>query len=296
MRGLLLVLLMLTGLGTGSAQEVEMDDHAPTDVQATMRSGGISLQFGEVPIGQEHQKVLLHIYVVPGSQTAVGGHTPLRREEIVSGTSIVRSPFYADLLVREKGKLKRLNTVSVTEDGDCRVQLRWLEPKIRRGPVLLLRFGVGDEGEWHVFAFPDGIEQAATHQFFGFTADEENEGNTLDLDGVDSHGMMTVQEHWWAGKKRGMNRYPWDGVEFADRSRPYFVIAASVKTRAEAEAFVQRHKGLEESEIRPSSHYPKLTPGYFVVIANRLPNLKDAEEFARDQHKDGADCYVKRAF
>jgi len=137
---LLTITLMFGGLRTGYAQE-EMADHAPADVQATMRSGGISLRFGAVPIGPEHQKVLLHIYVMPKSKRDYSGAHSLRREDILAGTSLQRSVFYADILVREKGLLKRLNSVTFQEDGDvAETQIRWLEPKARRGPVLLLRF------------------------------------------------------------------------------------------------------------------------------------------------------------
>lgn len=150
---------------------------------------------------------------------------------------------------------------------------------------------MGDAGEWHVFAFPDGAEKAAIHQTFGYGGDRSG-GSTLDFDAVNALGKMTVLENWFDGNKEGLRRYPWDGVEFADRSRPYFVIAASVKTRTEAEAFVKNHTGLEDSQIRSSGHYPKLTPGFFIIIVWRCANLKDA----KDRRKEEPEWYIKRAY
>ncbi|MCW3100833.1 MAG: hypothetical protein JWL77_6451 [Chthonomonadaceae bacterium] len=94
---LLMMVLILIGRGTGYAQEKEMDNHAPADVQATMRSGGISLRFGEVPIGPKHQKILLHIYAVPKSRLDDSDPHLLRRDDIIAGTSLSLCPFYADL-------------------------------------------------------------------------------------------------------------------------------------------------------------------------------------------------------
>jgi hypothetical protein len=90
--------------------------------------------------------------------------------------------------------------------------------------------------------------------------------------------------------------YPWDGVEFTDRSAPYFIIAASVKTRVEAEEFIRQRKLGGEAEIRPSGHYPKLTPGYFIVVLARGQNAKDATKVVARYQKDGIPCYAKRAF
>jgi len=272
-----------------------MAEQAPADVQAKMRPGGVSLRFGQAPIGLDRQQVLLHVYVVPKSLTTAGG-VPLHRADIQSGTSLPMSQFYLDLLIREKGLLRRLNTVSFEEDGDVNAsRVRWLEPKTRRGPVLLLRFGVGDIGEWHLFAFPKGVERAAVQKVFAFSGDQDSM-NTLHFDAVDAHGKMTVLEEWSEGDKEGVNRYPWNGVEFEDRTKPYFIIAASVKTRVGAKTFVQHHKGLEDSEIRSSNHYPGLLPGYFIVIATRFEKQADAQIYAKEARKEGTACYVRRAF
>jgi hypothetical protein len=86
-------------------------------------------------------------------------------------------------------------------------------------------------------------------------------------------------------------------VEFKDSSRPYFVIAATVKTRTAAAEFIRKHKlNLCESEVRPSGHYPKLRAGYYIVILARLENQTEAAKIAVDYQKRGISCDVKRAF
>jgi len=283
---------MLAGTGVCRAQDdLEMTDQAPADIRAAMRSGGISQRFAQAPIGLERRQALLHVYTVPQSPATKSNGTDME-----SGTWMHRSRFYLDLFLREKGRLKRLNTVSFEEEGQVNGSLlRWLEPKNHRGPVLLLRFSGMDGGAWHLFAFPEGVERAVVQKTFIFGGDRES-SVAQEFDAMDSHGRMMVVEEWTEGNKKGVDRYTWDGVEFADRTRPYFVIAASMKTHAEAEAFVQHHKDMGDCEIRPSDHYARLTPGYFIVIACRFEKLAEAQDFVKDLPKGGTDCYVKRAF
>ena len=106
---------------------------------------------------------------------------------------------------------------------------------------------------------------------------------------------MMVREGWLEGDKTGTKLYPWDGTEFANRYERYFVIAASLKTHEEAEAFRRQHKNLENSDVRPSAHYSNLTPGFFIVLV-RFETQKTAEDYAACLRKEGTPSYVKRAF
>jgi hypothetical protein len=261
-----------------------------------MREGGISLRFWTAKIGPKQGDVLLHLYVVPTGKLG-GEKGAVTREDITSGTSIEDSPLFLDLFVREEGKLKRLNSVQFIESGDVnQVVIKWLEPKQQRGAMVALRFGVGDVGNWVLIVFPKGLDKEPTVQVFGFQFDSEESGVVTRFDSVDKRGFLSVKEEWWKGKREGTRTHLWDGVEFKDRSRPYFVIAASLKTRAEAEEFMRTRKLKYGVEIRSSGHYPKLTAGYYIVIQGRFESQKEAAKAAAEYQKNGISCYVKRAF
>ena len=136
----MLTLLQLTGVLFSMRQELVPSDRAG---DLPMRSGGISLLRTSAAIGHNRAPIILHLYVVPrGRLTDEKG--PVRREEILGGTSIRRSPFYLELFERRSDGLRKLSSAPFEEDGDVhRVEVRWLKPREKQFPVLLLRFGGG---------------------------------------------------------------------------------------------------------------------------------------------------------
>ena len=244
-----------------------------------MWQGGETVHFGTYKIGPKRSDVLLHLYVVP------------RKDRLPGGT------FTLALFMREKGKLKRLNSVQFIEGANVdEVATLWLEPKRQRGPIIVLHFSLGDGDESVLFVFPKGLTGEPTVQVFGWTLDGEH-CRSPRFDRVDKRGFLLIREEWDDGRKSPTPVYKWDGVEFKDSSRPYFVIAATVKIRTAATEFIRKHKlNLHESEIRPSGHYPKLTAGYYIVILERFKSQKEATKIAAEYQKDGITCYVKRAF
>ena len=293
-----LLLVLLSICCTVSAQEPwkEADKAPPEEILAKMPARAISLAFAEYPIGPNKQKVLVHAFATPFADRPKGDGTGPYKREDYHALGVPRSRYFAEFFLRESGGLKRVNRVSFEEeDGITGIQLLWLEPKSKHTPIVALHIGVSHWQGWQMILFPDGVNGSAIRQRFLYGG-EGDTSNTIDFMKVDRRGKMIVHDDWSEGEKHGERTYLWDGVEFADRSRPYFMIAASLKTRGEAESFVETHQFLGDGDIRPSSHYPKLTPGYFVVIVSRFTTVQDANAQLKELRKQGLDCYVKRAF
>jgi hypothetical protein len=188
----------------------------PNEVIASMRPGGISLQWKSVDIGPKVSEVFIHVYVVPTGKFG-GEPGKIKREEITGGTTIADSPFYLDLFREINGKLKRVSTTRFIEDGDVnQIETRWLHPTEKQGPVILLRFGVGDSGEWKLVAYPDGIGGKSFVQSIGFGGDRTY-SSMLRFDLVDKRGVMMVREEYEqfeGGKAHKVSFCKWNGRKF----------------------------------------------------------------------------------
>jgi hypothetical protein len=302
------VMLLLIASGLAVASHSGNAAPVPPDIFSQMRPGAISLQLETRKLAS-YGDVLLHLSVVPKGhsrerEVMLGEKRtgPVRREHIDTMPSVEPSPFYLDFFTRRGGSLKRLNSVRFIETKNVQeIVVRWLEPARRRGPVFALRFGFTHWSEWVVITFLQGLNGTASVQQFLFGG-ESGTGIAQRFDRVDKRGFMMVQEDSYEPNEKTKEPYDqttstifyyWDGLDFADRAARYFVIAASVKSRAEAEAFVRRHQMEDVAQIRPSSHYAKLHPGYFIVILSRHRNKKEALERAGAYRNEGAS--VRRA-
>lgn len=273
------------------------------EIRAVMSPGGISLRHETRKIGAED--VVLHLYVVPKGRGPYApvqpepGHEkkPITREDITVGPSLVASPFFLDLFTRSgSGKLTRLHSIRFTEEGDVnKIVTKWLQPARRRGPILALHFGATHWHTWWLIVFPQGFRGEPLVQSFLWGGEGE-EYLFQRLDQIDKRGFMLVEEEWGRGGKRGTRFYHWDGTRFVDRSSPYFIIAASVKTRAEAKAFKKRKTLGDIAEVDSSSQYKRLAPDLFIVILGRYQDRCEAAEDAAWYRREGIACYVKRAF
>jgi hypothetical protein len=48
--------------------------------------------------------------------------------------------------------------------------------------------------------------------------------------------------------------------------------------------------------ILASARYPKLKPGYYIVVLARRRTQKEAVDLATGYRSEGTDCYAKQAF
>lgn len=273
-------------------------DEAPSAATKLIPQGAISLQTKIFSLSSG--EIMVHLYTIPAGYAkeleamGVEKHSgPIKREDISIGPSLTPSRFWLDIFSKNKGELKRLNSVPFIENKDAaEIKMRWLFPAKKQGPVLALHFGYTHWHEWVLFAFPRGFSGPSTVQQF-LWGGEGGSYLIQRLDKADKAGRLMIAEEEGDEKSVKKYNYLWDGVEFADSRAPYFVIGATTKTKAEAESWIGKNK---IGEVRPSGHYKNLKPGFFVVILGRFATLKEANALAAGYRKDKISVYAKRAF
>lgn len=277
----------------------------PPEARAGMPKGAISLRYEVHDLGGE--KFGIHHYVLPkgrnpdfesmrGSPAPKG---PITRAEITPGPILKNSPFYVDVYSLTGGKPNRLHSVSYDDEGDISsLRVKYLQPKTKRGPILLLEGGYTHWKNWVLILFPEGVrgKRAFVQDYLW-----GGEGETYILqkfDKTDSRGYLQVDEEERESEADPIKRrvYRWDGERFTDPSARYFVIAATSTKRAEMEEFLKRKVVVHGAEIVRSDRFPKLTPGLFVVVLGRHRTLAAAQEMVKTQKQAGYDCYAKQAF
>ncbi len=293
-----LSLAVLLPIGAATADKTTPQKSAPAAALHVMPQGALSLQTKtfQLPSGE----VLLHLYTIPAGHSPeleyIGEAKrsgPVKREHITTGPSILPSRFWLDVFSKNGDSLKRINSVPFIKDKDAQeINLRWLQPAKKQGPVVMLHFGFTHWHEWVLIAFPQGFSGDSTVQEF-FWGGEGESGVMQRFDQTDKAGRMMVKEEETNEGRTTKTNYYWDGVEFGNAKTPYFVIGASPRSKAEAQAWIGKYK---QGYVRPSSHYKKLKPGYQIVVLNRFATLKEANAFAAGCRKEKIDCYVKRAF
>jgi hypothetical protein len=270
----------------------------PATVLHVLPKGALSLQTKTFNLASGD--VLLHLYTLPvghspeteylGIEKRTG---PVQREQITTGPSLLPSRFWLDVFARSGASWKRVNSVPFIENKDANdIKMRWLYPAKKQGPVVLMHFGYTHWHEWVLLVFPQGFSGPYTVQEFYWGGEGET-GVMQRLDKTDKAGRLMIEEEQTDEGRTKKYIYKWDGVEFAQPHLPYFAIGASVKTKAEAENWIGQHK---QGYVRPSSHYKKLRPGYYIVLLNRFATLKEANAFAAGCRKEKIPCAVKRAF
>lgn len=77
----------------------------------------------------------------------------------------------------------------------------------------------------------------------------------------------------------------------------WFVIAASASNEADAAAKKsQAHKQGYYPDIIKSSDFPKLKPGYYIIVLGAFENAPDAQKYALDaKYRGFKDAYAKQA-
>jgi hypothetical protein len=278
---------------------------APKEALAQMPRGAISLRYEVRDLGGE--RFGIHHYVVPkgrnpafenmrGSPPPTG---PLTRVEITPGPILKSSPFYVDVYSLVNGKPTRLHSVSYEDEGDLSaINVKYLQPKARRGPILLLECGYTHWKQWVLIIFPDGVrgKRSFVQEFLW-----GGEGETYILqkfEKTDARGYLQVDEEARESEGDPIKRrvYRWDGERFTDPQARWFVIAATSKKRSEMEDFRKRKVVVYGAEIVRSDRFPKLAPGLYVVVLGRYRTAAEARLVAQTQKQAGHDCYVKQAF
>lgn len=284
-----------------------MQENIPPAVRSHRKPGGISLRFIKQSI--EGETVYLHSYVIPKGpnqdfENYVGrkpGIGPITRDEILQGMPILESsPFFIDLFAEAGGSWQLLHSLSYLDEGDSsKILVKYLQPRTRRGPILLLTRTNPHWKRWVLLGFPEGIrgKQTLVQDFlYG------SEGNFFyteqKFEKTDSRGFLVIEEETREGEENKPQRvtYRWDGERFTDPEARWFVIAATSKRKDEIEAFITRKQMRGTVEITRSERFPKLVPGLWIVIMERCRTRKAATCSVNLRRKAGLDCYAKQAF
>lgn len=291
--GLVLNVLLATVAPTRAA------DETPGIVRQSMPPGAISLRWQKQPISQT-AAVWLHLYCKPSGRSDEAADMlglekrtgPITREEIRPVPGIKSSPFWLDVWQNTSQKWQCVSSARFMQDKDVNeLVLRWIDPKNRTGPIVLLNFGFTHWHEWGVITYAKGWRQTPAHQTF-FWGGEGESGIFQRFDQT-RNGRTVIVETDYEGDKKSTNIYRWNGHEWNDATQKFFLIGATTRTRAEAEKW-RDTKGW--GEVLRSADYPNLKPGYFIAVMERFCSLKEAEERERFLKKyNKIDAYVRRA-
>src|SRR5262249_12447990 len=145
-----------------------------------------------------------HHYVVPKGRNPefanMRGTTPpsgpITRDEITPGPILKSSPFYLDLYALADGKpTTRLQSVSYDDEGDfAAMNVKYLQPKVKRGPILLLECGYSHWKHWVLAGFPDGVRGKRSFVQDFLFGGEGDQYLIQTFDKTDSRGFLQVNE------------------------------------------------------------------------------------------------------
>ena len=283
---------------------------APQIARDAMPKNAISLRWQKLPRGAYRLPLALHVFCVPKGHSkerammlAEKKTGPVTRADISGGPSVEPSPFYLDLWAQSDAKnWRRINRISFVETKDVQeIALRWLEPRSKTGPFLALHFGFTHWHEWQTFTFDKGWTQPPYQRVFEWGG-ESGSGNSVRFDQVENGRMIVVEkEYEYQGdiEKTSESVYRWNGREWLDATQKYFLIAGTFTTRREAQSWYDAKKMNGWGEILRSNDYPKLRPGYFIVVLERFATLQEANSRAAEIRKSAPpynfQTYVRRA-
>jgi hypothetical protein len=274
----------------------------PTSARAKMLPKGISLRSEVYTLAGE--PILIHLWCIPkGYSTFYKDNfpeqvkLPITREQITASEVLVRSPFYLDVFVKEKGNWQFASRAMFEEMGDTHeIQTRWLRVKEQKGPVFLLKFGMTHWLEWQVVTFTKGIRGAAFAQSFLFGGEGESYV-TQEFKKADRKGYLQVDEEANDGEAKGKTQtvYHWNGSRYVDEKAVYFVLGVTSRKKADVEA--ARQKEGPNAEIIFTTNYPKLAPGFYAILIGRYRDKAEAEQTANACNKEDPkrSAYVKKA-
>jgi hypothetical protein len=270
---------------------------APQSALQLMPRGAISLRWQKLETREAAGPVWLHLYCVPKGHAEelqsldIKRSGPVKREHITTGPSLKTSPYWMDVFRAQGTTWQRLNSVRFEQSKDAQeIVLRWMGARNRRGPVLALHFGYTHWHEWVVLTFPRGWNQKAFAQTFLWGGEGEY-GVYQRFDRRDARGRLVVAETDIEGEKSSTHLYRWNGFEWEDPTQKYFVIGASTKSQAEAQAILAK-RGF--GEMLWSNNYPRLQRGYYLWVPGRFRTIREAQELVSQLKKDKTVSYVRR--
>ena len=275
---------------------------APSAVQRQMPKGAVSLMYGTYPIAADGSNLQIHVYGEPLPETKAGtkgtsAAAKLTREDLTHRVDIPRCHFTVDVLKEGANGPTPISHFSFNgADPVNQIQIKWLDAAAHKKPVIAIHAGVTHWMGWYLAAYPEGIEKPCVVQYFTYGGEQE-ESNLVKLDGRDSRGNMVVVDEWSSGDKSGVKRYVWNQTEFEDKSAPYFLILGSLKTSAEAYKELDKlARVVDCARVCPSSHYPGLKPGYYLVVGGQYASAEDAKKEIKELKQQGIKAYVRKAY
>lgn len=296
MRTLAVLLSIFPFLLAGQSRAQRADiPAAPPEVQATMKRGGISLQYIPLPADSEGKEIWAHLYVVPPKNVAPenvsAGTTFTRAYFIESNTVRTPIPFYLEIFTGSGKTLYRRNSIIFQQQiSPVEIHAKWRDPAKKRGLTLMLFFMLGNSGPWHVISLDDRF-QTISKQLFptDFDTAEPDYNIRFSEDKTDSHGILKLGTLISNFDKKSAIWYEWQGTAFVDPVASYFVVAATRKTRKAAEDFAIKQKLQEYEIVATDEHkeYTGLPPHSYLVVVTRFRGDKPVSEYEKQYPKYG---------
>lgn len=200
----------------------------PPGVDETVPTGVTSLQLVQLRLGPKGSPILVHIWTAArynpllNGAKQTSGPKRISRTEMLKGVRFQLSPICVDIFMptREPNTWHLVNTViwSATE-APKEVQARWLQPKRKRGPVLLIRSGIPGITRWTVLTFPDGLDAGpytrtrSSVQTF-MRSGSSGGAQRPRFDRVDKRGFLMVQYEMSGSGPPYMIPHRWNGSAF----------------------------------------------------------------------------------
>ena len=202
-----LAVVLSAGLILSAGAQTEIG--APRIALSAMSRGGVSLRAETRTLKGE--AVLLHLWCIPRGYNEMAKQTldddkrtlPVPRENIIKAEVLKPSPFYVDVFTRENGVWTRQQRAAFVQYGDVHeIHTRWLQPKKKIGPIVLLQFGQTHWMYWEVITYPRGIRGKPATQEFLWGGEGEYYYADQSFASVDKNGFLQVEERSRDGEEK----------------------------------------------------------------------------------------------
>jgi hypothetical protein len=194
---------------------IPLSKTAPHSLRVRLPRGAKIIGYGTFKLPPSGRKIMLLIDRRPSQD-------PFKREGYD----------YLEVYLRVKSsdqlRWRRLNSVPATGFYDVqlsKVWLWWLQPNLRRGPIIVVRSIVDAQGTDSMLIFPHGFEGEVRSQgFFSFFANL-SQSSSMTFSGVDERGFL--RGYWSQDLSHGMDErgiesgyWIWNGSAFVEEKKP----------------------------------------------------------------------------
>lgn len=270
---------------------------APAALLKLLPNKAISLRWQQV---SSRPPVWAHLWCVPRGHskereqmTGEKRSGPVRRQDIDNWPSVEPSPFTLDVFeVEEENPVgwKKLSRAVFTQSSDVQeIHTRFLDPRTRLHPVLLLHFGFTHWHDWEVFTLARGWGSPIAHQTFGWGG--EGESHVFQRFDRVHRGRLVIDERAERDGQAERGTYFWNGREWDDPSQKWLVIGAWGNRSAMQTLAARRGWG----QARPASEFPRLRSKGWVWLIARYRREPEAREHLQMLRKEKIDARVRRA-